>query len=74
VPPEILSALTNAGQNDHVTFVTEAVPNGMRTRLELEPGMLKVIGAAVGAAMSQFGGGLPMPAGLPGEGGAPGNL
>ena len=66
VPPEILSALTNAGQNGHLTFVSEAVPNGVRTRLELEAGMLKVIGAAVGAAMSQFGGGLPMPAGAPG--------
>jgi hypothetical protein len=74
VPPEILSARADAGQNDHVTVVTEAVPNGMRTRLELEAGMLKVIGAAAGAAMSQFGGGLPMPGGPPPGGGFPGNL
>ena len=73
VPPELISALTNAGQNDHITFVTEAVPNGVRTRLEFEAGILKVIGTAVGAAMSQFGpGGLPMPGGPPGPGGFPG--
>ncbi len=73
LPPEILSALTGAGENDHITIVTEAVPNGMRTRLELEAGILKVIGAAVGAAMSEFGpGGLPMPGGAPGQGGFPG--
>jgi hypothetical protein len=67
VPPEVLSALNNAGQNDHVTLVVEAIPNGERTRLELEAGILKVIGAAVGAAMKQFGPGGPSLDRLPGQ-------
>ena len=66
VPPEVLSALGDAGENDHIIFVSEAIPNGMRTRLELEAGILKVIGTAVGAAMSQFGPGGPSPELLPG--------
>ena len=76
VPPEILDALVQGGPSDHVLLSSEAVPNGMRTRLELQAGVLKVIGAAVSAAMSQFGaGGFPAPGGMPGPAGAfPGNL
>ena len=61
VPPEdlgpgvlIVQMLKQAGQNDHLIVTIEAVPNGMRTRVQLEEGMLKVIGAAVNMVMSQF--------------------
>ena len=54
VPPELISVLTDAGENDHVTLISEAIPNGTRTRLELEGGILKVIGTAVFTAMTRF--------------------
>jgi len=69
VPTEILDALTQAGPTDHLLISSEAIPNGVRTRIELEPGVLKAIGTAA-TAMSPFGagpGGFPAPGGLPGQ-------
>ncbi|HUT92692.1 MAG TPA: hypothetical protein VMY37_24580 [Thermoguttaceae bacterium] len=69
VPTEVLDALAQAGPNDHLLISSEAIPNGVRTRIELQPGVLKAIGTAA-AAMSPFGagpGGFPAPGGLPGQ-------
>jgi hypothetical protein len=73
IPRGILDALKGAGQSDHVLMLTEAIPNGSRQRLKVEPGVLKVIAAAATAAMSRFGpgaGGFPAPGGFPGQPGA----
>jgi hypothetical protein len=67
VPPEILDALRATGQNDHLLILSEAISNGVRQQLKVEAGALKVIGAAVGAAMSRFG---PGAGGFPGQPGA----
>ncbi len=56
----VLAALRQLGENDHVTLAAEAVPNGVRVRFEVEPGILKLIGTVV---MTRLGGG---PAGPPG--------
>ncbi|MFH1922399.1 MAG: hypothetical protein ABIP48_21260 [Planctomycetota bacterium] len=70
LPPEVIDSLTQAGQNDHVSIGYEVIPNGIRGRFEIEEGVLKVIGAAAGAAIEQMGAG---GGGFPGPlGGAPG--
>lgn len=43
----LLQAMKQAGPNDHVRIVVEAIPDGMRTRFEVEEGVLKLIGMAV---------------------------
>ena len=63
VPTEILDALAQAGTNDHLLISSEAIPNGVRTRIELHPGAIKAIGTAA-TAMSPFGAG---PGGFPGQ-------
>jgi len=50
--PGLVDALQQAGPNDHVTITAEAVDGGVRTRIELEQGVLQVIGAAVRAGMN----------------------
>jgi hypothetical protein len=47
----VLQVLKQIGEKDHLTITVEAVPNGMRTRFEIEEGILKLIGVAVQAAM-----------------------
>ena len=69
VPTEVLDALAQAGTDDHILISSEAIPNGVRTRIEIEPGVLKAIGTAA-TAMSPFGagpGGFPAPGGMPGQ-------
>jgi len=63
VPTEVLDALAQAGPDDHILISSEAIPNGVRTRIEIEPGVLKAIGTAA-TAMSPFGAG---PGGFPGQ-------
>ncbi|OHB84750.1 MAG: hypothetical protein A2V98_23525 [Planctomycetes bacterium RBG_16_64_12] len=53
--PEIIDAMKQAGENDHLSVVFKAIPSGMRTSVELEVGVLKVIGAAAGAVMQEMG-------------------
>jgi hypothetical protein len=50
IPAELIAALKQAGEQDHVLISAEAIPNGMKTRLMIEGGVLKVIGAAAKAA------------------------
>ena len=50
IPAELIAALKQAGDQDHVLISAETIPNGMKTRLRVEGGVLKVIGAAVKAA------------------------
>lgn len=68
VPPQVLDALAQAGPDDHILVNSEAIPNGVRVRIEIEPGVLKAIGTAA-MAMSPLGGG---PGGFPAPGGMPG--
>lgn len=49
--PGVVEALKQAGPNDHITITAEPIENGVRTRLEVEEGILKVIGAAIRAQM-----------------------
>jgi len=63
VPTEVLDALAQAGTDDHILISSEAIPNGVRTRIEIEPGVLKAIGTAA-TAMSPLGAG---PGGFPGQ-------
>jgi len=50
IPEEVITILKQAGEHDHVLLLAEAIPNGMRTRLKVEGGVLKVVGAAIKAA------------------------
>ena len=50
IPPELIAALKQAGDRDHVLISTDAIPNGMKIRFTIEGGVLKVIGAAAKAA------------------------
>jgi hypothetical protein len=47
----VLQVLKQMGKDDHVTITVQPVPNGARTRFEIEGGILKLIGVAVQAAM-----------------------
>jgi hypothetical protein len=49
IPQELIAALKQAGDRDHLLISSEAIPNGMKSRLTIESGVLKVIGAAVKA-------------------------
>ncbi len=40
----IASALENAGSDDHITVVGNAIPNGVRYRITLQKGILKILG------------------------------
>ena len=40
----IASALENAGSDDHVTLVGDAIPNGARYRITFQKGILKILG------------------------------
>jgi hypothetical protein len=59
--PQIIEALKQAGQDDHLLLSYEAIPNGTRGRLEIQAGVLKVIGTAVNAVIKQFGAGMGGP-------------
>lgn len=50
------AAAREIGENDHVNLTVQAVPNGSRMRIEIESGVLKLIGKA-GQAMSALGAG-----------------
>jgi hypothetical protein len=52
----VFDALKQAGSNDHVKVNSKAVPNGVNIRLEVEEGIIQVIGAAV-ASMNDASGG-----------------
>ena len=52
-PPELIAALKQAGENDHVAVIAEGIANGLRIRLEVEEGFIKVIGAAATEAQSR---------------------
>ena len=67
VPPPVLGALEQAGPNDHVLMSSEAIPNGTRSRLEIEPGVIKAIGTAVTAMRPMGPGAFPPPGGMPGQ-------
>ncbi len=41
---KIAGSLEQSGGKDHLTIVTEPIPNGTRVRLELEEGILKALG------------------------------
>ena len=38
------SALENAGSDDHITLVGDAIPNGVRYRITFQKGILKILG------------------------------
>jgi hypothetical protein len=63
VPPPLLDALKQSQGDDHLTMNAQAIPNGMKTQLVIEPGFLKLIGLLVPKAM-----------GAAGAGGPPGNF
>ena len=58
IPAELIAALKQGGDKDHLLISAEAIPNGLKTRLTVEGGFLKVIGAAAktagGAGQSGF--------------------
>ncbi|MGA2798674.1 MAG: hypothetical protein ABSE63_13915, partial [Thermoguttaceae bacterium] len=45
VADKIAASLEQSGGKDHLTIVTEPIPNGARVRVELEEGILKAMGA-----------------------------
>jgi hypothetical protein len=45
---KVAEALDKVGDKDHVTVTTHAIPQGVRLRLEVEQGLLKVLGTSVG--------------------------
>jgi hypothetical protein len=53
----VIGALKQAGSNDHVKVTSKAVPNGINVRLEVEEGIIRVIGAAVAGIKDAFGAG-----------------
>ena len=55
IPEELIAALKQAGDQDHVLISAEAIPNGMKTRLTIEGGVLKVIGSVAKAFGGQPG-------------------
>jgi len=42
----VAAMLAQAGSDDHVILTSEPLPNGTRTRLQIEQGILKVLGSA----------------------------
>jgi hypothetical protein len=46
VASSISAALESAGDDDHITVVGDAIPNGVRYRLTFQKGILKVLGMA----------------------------
>lgn len=69
VPPQVLDALEQAGPSDHLLMSSEAITNGSRFRLEIEPGVIKAIGTAA-TSMRPMGAGpgaFPAPGGMPGQ-------
>ncbi len=56
IPSEIIELFKQAGEKDHLIISSEAIPNGMKSRITIEGGVLSVIGAAAKAA---GGGGQP---------------
>ena len=49
IPQEVIATLKQAGDQDHVLITAKGIPNGALTRLTIEGGVLKVIGAAANA-------------------------
>ena len=70
VPPGLLDTLKQSDGDDHLTMATQAIPNGMKAELVVEPGFLKLIGGLVPMAMGAASGG----GGFPGAGGPSGGF
>jgi hypothetical protein len=54
----VIGALKQAGSNDHIKVTSSVVPNGVSVRLEVEEGIIQVIGAAVAMVKDAFGAGV----------------